>query len=92
MENLEDFDTVFLGYPNWWGTIPMVVDTFLHHYDWTGKTVAPFCTNEGSGLGGSVRFIEEACPGAKVVKGLSITGNKAAKSEEEIAAWAESVA
>lgn len=92
MDDLEEYDIVFLGYPIWWGTIPMAVDTFLRHYDWAGKTIAPFCTNEGSGLGSSVRFIEEACPGAKVVKGLSITGSKASKSGREISDWATSIA
>lgn len=83
------YEAVFLGYPNWWGTVPMVVDTFLCHYgDWAGKRIFPFCTNEGSGLGGSVRSIEEACPGAVVDGGLSIIGNKVGESRNEIEGWA----
>ena len=72
--NLEDYDIIFLGYPNWWGTYPMAVDTFLKHYNLNGKTIHPFCTNEGSGMGGSVRWIKQAAPGATVSSGLPIHG------------------
>ena len=89
MDDLESYDTVFLGYPNWWGTIPMAVDTFLRHYSWEGKRICPFCTNEGSGLGGSLRFIEDACTGATIEKGLSITGHEIASSEPQVSAWAK---
>ena len=87
--DLTGYDVIFLGYPNWWGTIPMVVDTFLRRYDnWQGKRIFPFCTNEGSGLGGSVRSIEEACPGAVVNNGISIRGCKTNESREMIEKWA----
>lgn len=52
-DDLEGYDTIYVGYPNWWGTMPMVMFTFLEHYDLTGKKIIPFCTNEGSGMGGS---------------------------------------
>ena len=90
--NIDDYDTIFLGYPNWWGTCPMCVFTFLEHYDLSGKRIVPFCTNEGSGMGGSERDIKKACPGASVEKGLSITGNRAAQSQGQVAQWAKKFA
>jgi len=55
VENMDEYDTIILGYPNWWGTMPMAVFTFLEEYDFTGKTILPYCTHEGSGLGASER-------------------------------------
>lgn len=63
-DSLEPYDTVYLGYPNYWGTMPMPVFTFLEHFDFSGKTIRPFCTHEGSGLGHSVEDIRRLCPGA----------------------------
>ena len=51
LDDLDSYDTIFVGYPNWWGTMPMAMFTFLEHYDLTGKQIIPFCTNEGSGMG-----------------------------------------
>lgn len=88
VDDIDAYDTIFVGYPNWWGDAPMCVYTFLEHYDLSGKRVIPFCTSEGSGLGGSVHGIKRACKGAKVESGLAITGNRAAQSQAEVAAWA----
>ena len=88
-ENFEDYDTIFVGYPNWWGTMPMCMYTFLEHFDLTGKKIVPFCTNEGSGLGGSERELKKICKGATVAPGLSIHGAEAAQSEGKVAAWAK---
>lgn len=82
-ENIDEYDTIILGYPNWWGTMPMVVYTFLESYDFMGKTIIPFCTNEGSGMGSSVRFIKKLCPGANVEDGTPIHGAEAAHAERE---------
>ena len=90
--SMDDYDTVFLGYPNWWGTCPMCVFTFLGHYDLSGKRIVPFCTNEGSGMGGSEKHLKKICPGAKLEKGLSITGNQAAQSKDKAQAWARKFA
>ena len=87
-DSIDAYDTIFVGYPNWWGTMPMCVYTFLEHYDLTGKKVAPFCTNEGSGMGSSERELKKICPGAQVVSGLSIHGAEAAKYETKVASWA----
>ena len=86
-ESIDGYDTVVLAYPNYWGTMPMAVFTFLEAFDFTGKTVLPLCTNEGSGMGGSERDIKRACPGATVKKGLSITGSQAANSAGSVRKW-----
>jgi len=88
-ESLDGYDTIFIGYPNWWGTMPMFMFTVLEAFDWSGKRNVPFCTNEGSGLGSSERDIKASCPGATVLPGLSIHGGSAASSEKQVAAWAK---
>ncbi|MBR3085160.1 MAG: flavodoxin [Kiritimatiellae bacterium] len=77
VENFGEYDTIYVGYPIWWGVPPMCVFTFFEKHDWTGKTVKPFCTHEGSGLGGSVRAIRGALPAATVTDGLAIQGQTA---------------
>ena len=86
-ESIDGYDTVVLAYPNYWGTMPMAVFTFLEAFDFSGKTVLPLCTNEGSGMGSSERDIRRACPGAAVKKGLSITGSQAANSKGSVRKW-----
>lgn len=85
--NMEEYNEVLLGYPNWWGTCPMAVFTFLERYDFFGKMVFPFCTHEGSGLGRSEEDIKRICPGTKVEKGLAITGSRVRQSENDIREW-----
>ena len=70
--------------------MPMVLFTFLEHYDWTGKRIIPFCTNEGSGLGSSVGDIRNICKGADVDGGASFTGHQVSTSEDKISQWAKS--
>ena len=86
-ESIGEYDTVILAYPNYWGTMPMAVFTFLEAFDFTGKTILPLCTNEGSGMGGSERDIKATCPGADVKKGLSVTGSEAANSKTSVQKW-----
>lgn len=86
-DSIERYDTIYLGYPNYWGTMPMCVFTFLEHFDFSGKTIRPFCTHEGSGLGSSVGDIKKLCPNAKVETGLAIHGAKADKSGSDIDKW-----
>lgn len=86
-DSLDKYDTVILAYPNYWGTIPMAVATFLERYDFTGKTILPLCTNEGSGMGGSEKTIRQCAPGADVKKGLPVTGSYAAQSGEPVRRW-----
>ncbi len=87
MENIDSFDLIFLGYPNWWGTMPMPVYTFLEEYDFSGKTIAPFCTHEGSGLGHSVADIMKACLKSAVLDGLAIRGGDVNNAKNEVAGW-----
>lgn len=85
--DMASYDTVILGYPNWWGTMPMAVFTFLEQYDFSGKTILPFCTHEGSGMGHSESDIKKLCPDAKLSQGLAITGNKVNKAQKDIENW-----
>ena len=87
VDNLDDYGVIILGYPNWWGTMPMAVFTFLEAHDFSGKTVIPFCTHEGSGLGRSESDIRQTCPAAKVLKGISINGGSVQRAENDISAW-----
>ncbi len=81
---IEDYDIIFIGYPNWWAEVPMCVYTFIDKHDWNGKTVIPFITHEGSGMGGTDRKIAAACKGADVAvgKGLAIQGKVAQENQE----------
>ena len=92
IENLDQYDTIFLGYPNWWGDMPMALYTFLESYDLSGKTVIPFCPHGGSRFSRTVETIAELQPDASVSdEGLAISRNEVAGSAETVAAWAEEV-
>ena len=86
-ETIDQYDTIVLAYPNYWGTMPMAVFTFLEKFDFAGKTILPLCTNEGSGMGGSERDIKRVCPGATVKSGLPVNGSSAASSEGSVKSW-----
>jgi len=89
LADLDGYDVIYIGYPNWWGTMPMAVFSFLERYDLTGKTIVPFCTNEGSRMGSSENDLAKLCAGAKIAKGLPIKGSSAAESEKKVAEWAK---
>ncbi|MBS1154744.1 MAG: flavodoxin [Proteobacteria bacterium] len=74
VQNMAGYDTIFVGYPNWWGTMPMAFFTFLEQHRLDGKTVIPFCTHEGSGLGSSVSDLRQLCPKATLLEGLALRG------------------
>ena len=78
-------------YPNYCSTMPMAVYTFLEHYDFTGKTIHPFCTHEGSGLSDTENDIRKAAHGAAVTKGLAIHGSHVAEAKSALAHWVEEV-
>jgi flavodoxin len=78
---------IFLGYPNWYGTMPMPVFTFLEEYDFSKKTIAPFCTHEGSGMGRSVADIKKMCPQSTVLDGLAIRGGDVKNAQDEVSGW-----
>lgn len=77
VDNMADYDTVFIGYPIWWGDLPTIVKVFLENHDFSGKTVIPFCTHAGSGLSGTKSGIESLCDGAQVKDGLAVRGSTA---------------
>ena len=86
-ESIDGYDTVILGYPNYWGTMPMAVFTFLDAFDFSGKTILPLCTNEGSGMGSSEADIRKTCAGADVRKGLALNGSSVSSSDSQIESW-----
>lgn len=87
--DIKEYDIIFVDYPNWWGTMPMPVWTFLEEKDFTNKKVLPFCTHEGSGLGKSESDIKKLTGGAEVLKGLAINGSEVNNSEKQIKKWLE---
>lgn len=91
IDNMDSYDVIYLGYPNWWGTFPMAVYTFLESYDFTGKTIVPFCTHEGSGLGSSEREIKKLLPNAKVKSGLAIRGGSVKNADNLLKVWIKTI-
>lgn len=87
VENIDAYDTVILVYPNWWGTLPMPLFTFLEEYDFSGKTILPICTHEGSGMGTSENDLAALCPDAQLMSGLAIRGGNAASSAADVTAY-----
>jgi flavodoxin len=85
------YDVVFLGYPNWWSTMPMAVFSFLEAHNLSGKKIAPFCTHEGSGLGRSVRDLKGACPQSVVLEGLAIRGGIVRTAQKDVLSWLERI-
>mgnify|MGYP004466529553 FL=1 len=86
-ESLDQYDTIYLGYPNYWGTMPMHIFTFLEAFDCSGKTICPFCTHEGSGLGRSEADIRRLAPKATVKKGLAIHGSSVCREARMLEQW-----
>lgn len=87
VDGMDAYEVIYLGYPNWWGTFPMAVCTFLESYDFSGKTIIPYCTHEGSGLGSSERDIKKLCPTAKLLPGLAIRGRSVKNAEGMLKSW-----
>lgn len=90
-DDLSQYDEIYLGYPNYWGTMPMAVYTFLEKYDFTGKTIHPFCTHEGSGLSNTVRDIQNAAANARVTKGIAIHGSSTDSAGPALEKWVAEV-
>ena len=88
VENMDQYDTVFVGFPIWWYREPSIIDTFIEAYDFTGKTVVPFATSGGSGLGDSYKNLQALAPGAKVIDGERFS---AVAPEEKLKSWAEGI-
>lgn len=87
IDGFEQYDTVFVGYPNWWGDMPMILYTLFDKYDFAGKTIIPFNTHGGSGFSGTVGTIRELERGATVLDGMSISRNRIEDAKDEIVSW-----
>lgn len=85
--DMDSYDIIFAGYPNWFRTTPMAVRTFLEKFAFAGKTLAPFCTHGGNGLADSVRDIARSCPQATVLDGLAVRGSRAAHAQNAVHDW-----
>lgn len=85
-DNMEDYDTVFVGFPIWWYVAPTIINTFLESYDLTGKTIVPFATSGGSGIGKTNEKLLPSCAGAKLIEGKVFKGNV---SKAEMSAWVD---
>ena len=92
IENLDNYDYIFVGYPNWNADLPMPLHTFFDEYDFSEKTIIPFVTHGGSGFSSTVRTIEKLEPDATVIEsGLSLSRNSVANAQADIKAWADSL-
>jgi len=87
VENVGSYDVVFIGYPNWCGTIPRPVVSFLTKCNHSGKTIVPFCTHEGSRLGRSVEDIAKLCPRSTVLEGLAVRGGEVRNAQNRVSEW-----
>ena len=88
VENMEQYDTVFIGYPIWWGEAPRIVSTFMESYDFSGKTIVPFCTSGGSGIGSSASNLERLTSGATWLDGRRLNGSD---SQDTVMEWVNSL-
>ena len=87
LNDIAEYDTVYIGFPNWWGTLPMPMFTQLEQLDFNGKIVKPFVTHEGSGFGSSQKDLAKLCEGAEIKKGLSIPGADVYDVKDTVDAW-----
>ena len=87
IENLDSYDVIFLGFPNWWGDMPMALYSFLDEVDLSGKTIVPFVTSGGSGFSNTIRTIESMESGATVQEGLAVSGSSAADAQDQVNEW-----
>lgn len=85
--DLSEYSTIYVGYSNWWGTMPTAVFSFLENKDLSGKTIKPFCTHEGSGMGHSEKDLKEICKYSNIDKGLALYGSRVKESDKIIESW-----
>lgn len=85
--DLSEYSTIYVGYPNWWGTMPTAVFSFLENKDLSRKTIKPFCTHEGSGMGHSEKDLKEICEYSNIEKGLALYGSKVREVDKIIENW-----
>lgn len=87
INGFENYDVVFVGFPNWWSDLPMVLYTFFEAYDFSGKKIVPFCTSGGGGFAGSMKAIQSLEPNADLLDGLHINGSQARNAQDEVKGW-----
>jgi flavodoxin len=87
VDHMDSYHVIILGYPNWWGTMPMAVFSFLEKYDFSKKKIMPFCTHEGSGLGRSVSDIARICPQSTILEAFAVRGGEVKKVRNEVSEW-----
>ena len=87
VSNFEQYDIIFLGYPNWWNTMPLILNTFLESYDFAGKTIVPFATHGGGGMGKSVKDIEKSAPKSTILEGLAVHAKEINSSQSSVTNW-----
>ena len=91
VENFEQYEVIYFGFPNWWGDMPMILYTFLDEYDFSGKTIAPFVTSGGSGFSNTISTIQSMEPDAIVVDGLSLGSSAAKNPSSDVSDWLSSL-
>lgn len=91
IENIEQYDVIYVGFPNWWGDMPMILYTFFDTYDLSGKTVALFCTSGGSGLSGTVNTVKSLEPNATVTDGLHIGSGSSSNPDRAVSEWLQDI-
>ena len=87
LDSISDYDVIYIGGPIYWGTLPQPMFTELSRLDFKGKTIMPFSTHEGSGLGSVVRYLKKICVGANVKEGLAIVGSQVNSSKSKVEKW-----
>lgn len=87
IENFNDYDTFFIGFPNWWSDMPMALYSFFDEYDFSGKTIIPFVTSGGSGFSNTVNTIKSLEPNAEVLEGLNVSGRRVQGAERDVENW-----
>lgn len=87
VENMADYDTIFLGFPNWWYDMPMAIYSFLEEYNFSGKTVVPFNTSGGSGFSDSIRTLREMLPDSTILNGFTVRDSRATEAQDDVLEW-----
>ena len=87
IKNIADYDVIYVGFPNWWGDMPMILYTFFDNYDLSSKTIALFCTSGGSGLSGTVNEVKSLEPNATVTEGLHIGSGSSSNPDKAVSEW-----
>lgn len=91
IENLDSYDTIFIGYPNWWYDLPMPLYSFFEEYDFSGKNIIPFCTHNGSGFSSTIETIRKLEPNATVTKGFTTNEKNVVKVKDDVAKWLDEI-